>query len=71
MNAADRLKQFLDGIDVYVSCRNLTPTKFSEEFALAETLTLEQMDKLTLAAKLKQKYVWEHVMPSSTSEGNL
>lgn len=47
LNAADRLKQFLDGIDVYVSCRNLTPTKFSEEFALAETLTLEQMDKLT------------------------
>ena len=31
---------------------------------------LEQMDKLTLAAKLKRKYVWEHVMSSSTSEGN-
>ncbi len=47
LNAADRLKDFLDGIDTYISCRNLAPTKFSEEFALAETLSLEQMDKLT------------------------
>ena len=47
LNAANRLKNFLDGIETYVSCRNLAPTKFSEEFALAETLSLEQMDKLT------------------------
>ena len=47
MNAADRLKDFLEGIDTYISCKNLAPTKFSEEFAIAETLTLEQMDKLT------------------------
>jgi len=47
LNAADRLKDFLDGIETYISCRNLAPTKFSEEFALAETLSLGQMDKLT------------------------
>lgn len=47
LNAADRLKDFLDGIETYISCRNLAPTKFSEEFAIAETFTLEQMDKLT------------------------
>jgi len=47
LNAADRLKHFLDGVDTYISCRNLSPTKFSEEFVLAEMLSLEQMDKLT------------------------
>lgn len=47
LNAADRLKNFLDGIETYISCRNLSPTKFSEDFAMAETLSLEQMDRLT------------------------
>ena len=47
MNAADRLKEFLDKIDTYISCKNLAPTKFSEEFALADTLSLKQMDGLT------------------------
>jgi len=47
LNAADRLKDFLDRIETYISCKNLAPTKFSEEFALAETLSLEQMDRLT------------------------
>ena len=47
MNAADRLKEFLEGVDTYINMRSLSTTKFSEEFALAETLTLEQMDRLT------------------------
>ena len=47
MNAADRLKQFLDGIDSYITAKNVVVTKFNPEFALAETLTLEQMEKLT------------------------
>ena len=47
LNAADRLKEFLERIETYISCNNLAPTVFSEEFAIAETLTLEQMDRLT------------------------
>jgi len=47
LNAADRLKQFLDGIDTYITAKNVVATKFNPEFALAETLSLEQMDKLT------------------------
>lgn len=47
MNAADRLKNFLDGIDAYITAKNITPTPFNPEFALAETFNLEQMQKLT------------------------
>ena len=46
MNAADRLRNFLDGIDAYVNAKNITPTPFNAEFAVAETFTLEQMQKL-------------------------
>lgn len=46
MNAADRLRNFLDGIDAYVNAKNITPTPFNAEFAIAETFTLEQMQKL-------------------------
>lgn len=47
MNAADRLQKFLSGIDAYVNGENISPTKFNPEFAVAETLTLEQLGKLT------------------------
>jgi len=46
LNAADRLRNFLDGIDAYVNAKNITPTPFNAEFAVAETFTLEQMQKL-------------------------
>ena len=46
MNASDRLRNFLDGIDAYVNAKNITPTPFNAEFAIAETFTLEQMQKL-------------------------
>ena len=47
MNAADRLKEFLSGIDRYIAGENVSPTRFKQEFALAETLSIEQMEKLT------------------------
>ncbi len=47
MNAKDRLQEFLSGIDTYISCKSLSPTPFKTDFALAETLSLEEMGKLT------------------------
>lgn len=47
LNAADRLKKFIEGIDSYINAKNITPTKFTTEFAIAETLSLEQMEKLS------------------------
>jgi len=47
LNAAERLKEFLDGIDAYITARNLSPTKFNPEFAIAETLSIEDMQNLT------------------------
>ena len=47
MTAADRLKEFLDGIDRYISGKNITPSKFNPEFAIAETLSLENLENLT------------------------
>ncbi len=47
MTAAERLKDFLDGIDRYISGKNITPSKFNPEFAIAETLSLENIEKLT------------------------
>ncbi len=47
MNAADRLQKFLDGIQSYVTAKNIAPTSFNPEFAMAETLSLEDMSKLT------------------------
>lgn len=46
MNAADRLKYFLDGIEAYIAAKNVAPTVFTPDFALGETLSLEDMDKL-------------------------
>lgn len=47
MNAADRLKQFLEGIESYITAKNITPTKFNTDFAIAETLSMEDLEKLT------------------------
>lgn len=48
MNAADRLKEFLDGIDDYISLKNLkAPKNTSNEFQQAEELSLDNLDKLT------------------------
>ena len=47
MNAADRLKQFLEGIESYITAKNITPTKFNTDFAMAETLSMEDLEKLT------------------------
>ena len=47
MNAEDRLKHFLDGIESYVPAKHVVPPKFNPEFALAETLSLEDLEKLT------------------------
>ena len=47
MNAEDRLKHFLDGIETYITAKNVVPTKFNPEFALAETLSLDDLEKLT------------------------
>jgi len=47
LNAADRLKSFLEGIDGYITAKGITPTKFNTEFALAETLSLDDLEKLT------------------------
>lgn len=47
MTAAERLKEFMDGIDLYITAKNVTPTKFNTEFALAETLSMEDLNKLT------------------------
>ena len=47
LNAKDRLQEFLLGIDTYISCKSLSPTPFKADFALAETMSLEDMEKLT------------------------
>lgn len=47
MTAAEQLKEFLEGIDNYVTGKNISPTKFNEEFAIAETLSMSDLDRLT------------------------
>lgn len=46
LTAAERLKEFLDGIESYITAKNITPTKFNPEFAVAETLNMEDLQKL-------------------------
>lgn len=46
MNAAERLKYFLDGIEAYIAAKNVVPTAFNTDFAVGETLSLEDMEKL-------------------------
>ena len=46
LNAADRLKNFLEGIDSYITAKNVVPTVFKPDFAIAETLSLEDMERL-------------------------
>ncbi len=47
MNAADRLQKFLEGIQTYIAGANIAPTSFNPQFAIAETLSIENMEKLT------------------------
>ena len=47
LNAADRLKSFIDGIEQYITAKNITPTRFNPEFAIAETFSIEKMESLT------------------------
>jgi hypothetical protein len=47
LKAAERLKEFLEGIDSYITAKGLTPTAMKAEFALAETLSMEDMQNLT------------------------
>lgn len=47
LKAAERLKQFLDGIDDYISAKNITPAEFNEEFSEAEKLSTENLEGLT------------------------
>lgn len=47
MNAADRLQTFIEGIKTYITGSNIAPTTFNPEFAIAETLSIEGMEKLT------------------------
>ena len=47
LTAAERLKEFLDGIEAYITAKNITPTKFNPEFAMAEILSLVNLEKLT------------------------
>ena len=46
LNAADRLKHFLDGIEAYIAAKNVVPTAFNPDHAIAETLSLEDMERL-------------------------
>lgn len=45
--AADRLQEFLDKIDNYISCQNISSPRFNEEFAVAETFDTETLSLLT------------------------
>ena len=45
LNAADSLKNFLEGIDSYITAKNVVPTVFNPDFAIAETLSLEDMER--------------------------
>ncbi len=47
MTAAERLKEFLEGIDRYITAKNITPSAFHPEFAIAETLSTENINALT------------------------
>ena len=47
MNLEDRLRHFLQGIDNYISCKNLSTTQFRADFALVEAFPLEKIERLT------------------------
>lgn len=57
MNFADRLTHFLKGVDDYINLRNLRPTAFNAEFAIAETFSIDQMCKLTREECLDYAYM--------------
>ena len=47
MNASERLKEFTQGIQNYIDCKNLGPPKFTAEHVLPEMYTTENLEKLT------------------------
>ena len=36
----------MDGIETYIAAKNVIPTAFNQDFAVAETLSLEDMEKI-------------------------
>jgi hypothetical protein len=47
LNADEKLKSFLNGIDEYITSKNIVPHEINEQVAISESFTLEQLDKLT------------------------
>ncbi len=47
MNASERLKEFTQGIQNYIDCKNLGPPKFTAEYVLPEMFTTENLERLT------------------------
>ena len=47
MNYTDRLETFIKNIDDFISLQNLSTTKFNAEFAIPETLSYDQISRLT------------------------
>ncbi len=47
LNAADRLKYFLDGIESYITAKNVVPTAFTSDFAIPETLSLANLENIS------------------------
>ena len=47
LNASERLKEFTQGIQNYIDCKNLGPPKFTAEHVLPEMYTTENLEKLT------------------------
>lgn len=47
MNAADRLKDFMQRVDNYIDSKHVSPPKYSEEFSQAEKLEIDALEVLT------------------------
>ena len=47
LNASERLKEFTQGIQNYIDCKNLGPPKFTAEYVLPEMFTTENLERLT------------------------
>ena len=73
--ASDRLTEFLDGIHKYLSCKNLLPTPFNPEFAIAETLSLNQLEKLTQSECFSHAYMLyqyaDHISSERAKQDNV
>ena len=47
LNASERLKEFTQGIQNYIDCKNLGPPKFTAEYVLPEMYTTDNLERLT------------------------